>query len=169
MIVQFESEFERIAAIIGAEYQTKSISELQDFVQGFAFTNGLMNSVPIRDYRSNIGIGGALIYNGVFKLQFLTKAVKSDNFEAVKNVLIDEMIFLSEQFFRELNKNEERIFGTPQFEMSSQILRQYTSNFCVGVETTITFNTSCTRLAPSAPENLTLSDIETDSITLTWQ
>jgi len=146
MIVQFESEFERIAGIVGAEYQTKKISELEDFIQGFAFTSPLMNSAPIKTYTSNIGPGGAVIYNGDFKLQFLTKAVKSDNFESVKNVLIDAMILKSEEFFRELNENSLQIFGTVPFEMRTQILRQYTANFCVGVETTITFNTSCSRI-----------------------
>ena len=169
MILQFESEFERISGIIGAEYQTKKVSELEDFVQGFAFPNGLMNSVPINDFTSEIGPGGALVYNGNFVLQFLTKAVKNDNFESVKNVLIDDMIFLSEQFFRELNKNSLQIFGTVPFTMRSRIHRQYLSNFCVGVETTITFNTTCTRLLPTPPKNLALSDITEDSITLTWE
>ena len=73
MIIQFESEFERIAGIVGAEYQTKKISELEDFIQGFDFASPLMNSMPIQTYTSNIGVGGAVIYNGDFKLQFLTK------------------------------------------------------------------------------------------------
>jgi len=168
MIVQFESEFERIAGIIGAEYQTKKVSELEDFIQGFDFTTGLVNSIPTKSFQSNIGPGGALVYNGDFKIQFLTKAVKSNNFESVKNVLIDEMILLSEQFFLELNKNALQIFGTVPFEMRTQILRQYTSNFCVGVETSITFNTRCSRLPVKAPSGLSAVLFGTITNDLTW-
>lgn len=146
MLVQFETEFLRIATAISAGYTTKEVPELQKHLQNYTFAEPLINFIPMENFNSNIGASSQMIYDGRCVLQFITKASKADNLEAVKDVLIDEMILLSEQFFRELNKNENRIFNTPQFKMNSKILRQYTSQYCVGVETTITFETACNRL-----------------------
>jgi len=146
MIVEFSTEFERIATAQGAEYVSKKVSELEDFVQGYGFANGLVNFVPINDFDSEIGASSQMIYKGNCVLQFLTKAVKSDNFEATKDILIDEMILLSEGFFRGLNLNENLIFNNPTWQTRTTILRQYTANFIVGVESRITFETACNRL-----------------------
>jgi len=146
MIVEFSTEFERIATATGAGYVSKKVSELEDFVQGYDFTTGLINFVPIRDFDSEIGASGQMMYKGNCVLQFLTKAKKDDNFEATKDILIDEMILLSEQFFRGLLLNENLIFDNPTWQTRTTILRQYTSNFIVGVESRITFDTACNRL-----------------------
>ena len=147
MIVEFQSEFQRIATILAVEYKNKSESELEDYVQNYDFATPLINLVPIIGVDPvEIGASGQMIYNGKCVLQMLTKASKSDNFEVVKDVLIDDMIYLAGQFFWELNKNDLFVFNTPQFRMSFKILRQYTANFLVGIEISISFNTSFNRL-----------------------
>jgi len=145
MIQQFKSEFSRIAGIKDAEYTTKRYSELEEFTQSFDFNRPLINCLPLERFRSEIGASSQVIYNGTFKLQFITKAVKSDNFENVKDVLIDEMITLSEHFYRELNKNANRIFINPRWNWTNIVLRNYLSQYCVGVESEVVFNTACNR------------------------
>ena len=89
MIIQFSTEFERIATAIGAAYESKNISELEDFVQGINFSQSLVNFVPLASFEMEVGASAQMIYKGEFSLQFLTKAVKSNNFEATKDILID--------------------------------------------------------------------------------
>jgi hypothetical protein len=146
MIVAFENEIKRIADEIGIEYQTKRMVNLEDFIQNFALDVPLMNSVPITNYTSSIDISGAMIYTGEFKLQFITKYVKSDDYEATKNILIDDMISAAELFFRRLNQNDMLLFGNVPFSMRNEIIRNYTSNACVCVQCNISFNTACNRI-----------------------
>lgn len=146
ILTVFKSEFERIATNQSAVYQTKKISELEDYAQNFNFTSPLINLIPLDNFNSEIGYSSQVIYNGVCRLQFLTKAVKSDNFENVKDVLIDQMIDLSTRFYRELDKNANLVFISPRWIWSNRIMREYLSNYLVGIESTITFNTSCNRI-----------------------
>ena len=147
MIQEFKSEFSRIAGILGVEFQTLESSELEEFVQGFNFATGLINFVPMQRFGSNIGAAGQIIYNGNVQLQFLTKAAKDDKLETVKDVLIDTMIDLSTSFYRELNKNSLRVFGAPEWTFNNDILRFKTSNYTVGVQSNVVFNTSCSRVS----------------------
>jgi len=146
MIVEFNNEFQRIATVLNCGYVNKSVSELEDYVQGYDFAEPLINFLPVKNVKSEIGASGQIMWEVECKLQMLTKASKSDNFEAVKNVLINEMIYLQGQFFWELNKNENFVFNTPVFRMPFSILNQYTANFLVGIENSISFNTSFNRL-----------------------
>lgn len=146
ILTAFKTEFERIATLKGAEFTTKEISELQEYVQSYNFDNPLINFVPLSDFGSEIGASSQVIYDGVCKLQFLTKANVSDNAETVKDGLIDSMITLATGFYRSLDQNETLIFASPRWKWNNQVLRQYTSNYLVGVESTITFKTACNRI-----------------------
>ena len=176
MIVEFQEEFARIAAIVSAEYQNKNHSELERYVQNYDFALPLINLQPIISVDPvELGEMGQLIYNGKCSIQMLTKAVKSDNFEVTKDVLIDKMIVLASDFFWELNKNELFVFNTPMFRMSFKILRQYTANFLVGVDVSISFNTSFPRLLEfddpqgiPAPTAAAVTCGDFDSIDIEW-
>lgn len=145
MITEFKSEFSRISGIVGAEFQSLAIDELQMFVQSFDFPEPLINFVPIKSFTSNIGAAGEIVWNGQCRLQFLTIANVGDT-ENVKDGYIDNMINLSGEFYRQLHRNTERVFRNPIFEMTNDVLRFKTSNYCVGVESTIVFRTSCNRI-----------------------
>ena len=147
MIQEFKSEFSRIAIVVGAEFQTLEASELEEFAQGFDFSTPLINFVPIDRFQSNIGELGQVIFDGNIVLQFLTKAETDDRLENIKDSLIDDMINLSTLFYRELNKNEMLVFGTPRWRWDSSIMRFKTSNYLVGVQNAITFSTSCARIS----------------------
>jgi hypothetical protein len=146
MIVQFNSEFERIAGLINGEYTNKNTSEFEDFAQNHNYKKPSINWVPILRVRSEVGASGQIIYKGECVIQFLTKFVKSDNYENTKDVLIDQMISLNEQFITQLNLNENLIFIQPRWTFDIKIVRQFTSNLLCGTEMTITFETSCARL-----------------------
>lgn len=146
MITEFKSEFNRIALLKNADFVSKSISELQDFAQSFNFNQPLINLIPIDTFKSNIGASSQVIYNGTCKMQFITKAVKSDNYQDKNDILIDQMIDLSTRFYRELDKNANLVFISPKWEWSNQILRSYLSQYCVGIESTIIFNTACNKI-----------------------
>jgi hypothetical protein len=146
MITEFKNEFNRIAGLKGATFVSKSVSELQDFAQGFNFDKPLINLIPMETFRSNIGASGQVIYNGTCKIQFITKAIKSDNYQDKNDILIDEMLQLSTKFYRELNKNTNFIFNAPNWDWTNTILRSYLSQYCVGIEATIIFNTACNRV-----------------------
>ena len=145
MIAEFKSEFSRVAAIVGAEFQTLAVDELQMFVQGFDFPTPLINFVPIEDFDSNIGAAGEIVWAGNCQLQFLTIATVGDT-EDFKDGLIDDMINLSGNFYRNLNQNTELVFRNPIFTMRNRVLRFKTANYCVGVESNISFVTSCNRI-----------------------
>lgn len=146
MITEFKSEFSRVAAIVGAEYQTLAIDELQEFVQAFDFSIPLINWSPIESFDSNIGAAGEIVWDGTCILQFLTLATVGDT-EDFKDGLIDNMINLSGDFYRNLNQNTERVFRNPIFTMRNNIERFKTANYCVGVESNIVFTTSCNRIS----------------------
>ena len=145
MIAEFKTEFESIATSLGATFVTKAVDELQDYVQGYDFTSPLINFVPIKSFNSNIGEAGEMVWSGAVQLQFLTKATVQDS-EDVKDGYIDSMINLSGDFYRGLNRNTGRVFRNPQWQMSNNVLRFKTSNYCVGVESNINFTTSCNRI-----------------------
>lgn len=147
MIQEFKSEFSRVATIVSAQFQTLEGSELQEYAQGYDFATPLINFVPLSRFTSNVGLSGQIFYNGNIQLQFLTKALKDDKLENVKDVLIDDMIELSTSFYRELNKNNLQVFGTPEWNFDNEILRFETSNYLVGIQSNVTFNTSCSRVS----------------------
>lgn len=145
MITQFKSEFTRIATLTNAGFTVKKRSELEDYIQNYNFDQPLINWTPITNFDSRIGASSQMIYSGRCVLDFVTRAVKSDNFEDTKDVLIQQMIDLSTAFFRELNKNSQGVFNTPQFTMTNVIDRDFSANYCVSVRPTITFETACNR------------------------
>jgi hypothetical protein len=151
MIAQFKSEFNTIAAQLDVGYTTKKMSELEDYVQNYEFERPLINLIPIDSFRSNIGHSGQVMYVGTCKLQFITKAVKSDNFEDKKDELLQSMILLAQSFYRQLDKNERRVFRTPRWEWSNRVIRMHTSNYLVAIESTINFTTSCANMGQDFP------------------
>lgn len=141
MITEFKAEFNSIATLLNAGYTTKKISELEDFVQAYDFTQPLINWVPINNYNPTLTAADSILQEGSCVLQFVTKAVTNDNYEDTKDLLVDQMITLSGNFLRKLNKNTNGIFIGPTFEGTATIDRNFTSNYCVAVELTITFST----------------------------
>lgn len=156
MIASFKSEFARISLLVSAGLTVKKISELQDYIQGYNFDNPLINWTPMASFNSRMGASGQMIYEGRCVLDFITKAVKSDNLEDVKDLLVQDMIDLSTNFFRQLNKNENSVFLGPQFSVSNDIDRNFTANYCVSVRSTITFMTSCANLIQEQEEVLNM-------------
>jgi len=146
ILITFKNEFERIALLKSAAFTNKKHSEIEKFAQGYDFAQPLINYVPIERIRHNIGASSQMIYKGDVRIQFLTKAVLSDNFETTKDLLIDQMLGLSEAFFRTLFADNNRVFNNPEWDLSSQTLRFHTANYLVGIESTITFTTACNRL-----------------------
>lgn len=146
LLIPIKSEFARIAPIVGATFEDLSVPELQDFLQGFDFTTPLINLDPVITFDPNFDQGGAVRYNVKFDLYFLTKFAKSDTLEGNKDILIDSMIDLQENFFRELNLNDKQIFIQPFWQWSSTVLRQYLSNLTVGVKSEIRLDTACNKV-----------------------
>lgn len=142
MITQFKSEFNRIATALSAGYTTKKMSELEDYVQGYDFSQPLINWKPIESFNPRLGQSDQIIQEGRCVLQFIQKAVINDNYEDTKDALVDQMITLSSNFLRKLNRNENGVFIGASFSGSSTIDRNFTSNYCVAVKLTITFTTS---------------------------
>lgn len=146
IITTFKSEFSRIAGILGIPFTTKEIQEEQEYAQEHDFSaSSWINWKPLKRYDTDIPIGGGVMfYEGQCELLFLTKANTYDDEENNKDLLIDQMAGVAEDFFRELNKNAALAFSTPQeFSMSHEVLRNYTSNYLVGVKATIRFKTAC--------------------------
>lgn len=146
MIQEFKSEFSRIAGVLGAEFQSLDVHELEKFAQGFDFSIPLINLVPMKRFKSSIGASSQIIWDGQCVLQFLTKASLDDRLETVKDVLIDDMINLSGAFLRQLHRNENRVFSGSKWESNNDIDRFKTSNYLVGVDSTVVFSTSCARI-----------------------
>ena len=116
------------------------------FAQGFDFSIPLINLVPMKRFKSSIGASSQIIWDGQCVLQFLTKASLDDRLETVKDVLIDDMINLSGAFLRQLHRNENRVFSGSKWESNNDIDRFKTSNYLVGVDSTVVFSTSCARI-----------------------
>ena len=151
IITTFKSEFERIAAIVGAGFTTKEIQEEQEFAQNYDFTiQPWINWKPLESMTTEYRNDGVMYYQGRCELYFLTKANTFDDMENNKDVLIDQMIDLAELFFANLDKNAERRFGNGDFSMTHEVQREYLSNYLVGTKATISFDTSCTRFVPAA-------------------
>lgn len=146
IIKAFDSEISRISIIVDGEYTNKSISETEKFVQIHNFDKPLINWMPISRVSHSFGAAGQMMYNGNIKIQFLTIANKNDSAETQNDFLIDEMFTLSEHFFDNLRKNTNKVFNQPVWSFESDILRFYTSNYCVGVETSVVFTTACNRI-----------------------
>jgi hypothetical protein len=147
MIVDVNTELNRVATLESAGYSNKKMSELEEYVQTYDFTQPLINWIPVDTVDASIGDGGEVIYPLNCKIQFLKKAVKSNNLENSKDALNDEMILLAQEFFRELNKNENLIFKNWGWSLRFKVLRPFiTSNFLVGIEVSVTLETSCNRL-----------------------
>jgi hypothetical protein len=147
MLQEIKNEFSIIALSLNSEFVSKSKDEYQEYAQGYNFDNPSINLIPFKTFTSDIAKSGAVRFNATFDLLFLTKFSKTEeDYENVKDQKIDNMIFLSERFFSELNKNQRQVFDVPQWTWRSEILRQYTSNLLCGVKVTITLNTACNRL-----------------------
>lgn len=146
MIVELKNELDRISIIVGATFVSKSNAELQGFSQSYDFASPLINLKPIISYKQNIIAGGAIRYNFRFEIYFLTKFPKSDTLNSNKDVLIDEMILLSEKFYSNLNKNKMLYFINPKWDWTNEILRQYLSNLTLGVRSVIDIDTACNRI-----------------------
>lgn len=161
MIQAFKSEFSRVAAFVGAGFVSMKKSELEDFCQSYNFDVPLINFEPLQDYASRIGHSGQIIYEGRCKIQIITKMIKSDNFETVKDEKIDGIILMADEFYRKLDRNENRVFISPYWKWENRILRQFTSNFLAGVEASITFDTACNRVEKQ-PLDLSINDYVAD-------
>lgn len=147
MIVDVNTELNRVATLESSGYSNKKMSELEEYVQTYDFTQPLINWIPVDTVDASIGDGGEVIYPLNCQIQFLTKAVKSNNLENSKDALNDEMILLAENFFRELNKNENLIFKNWGWKLRFKVFRPFvTSNFLVGIEVSVILETSCNRL-----------------------
>jgi hypothetical protein len=146
MITQIKSELERVATVVGGTYSYRDISELQDYAQQFDFATGLINVEPLGEYQHDFDDGGAIRYNFRLIIEFWKKFSKDDTTDETKDVIIDEMAILSEDFFRELNKNENQFWINPKWTWRNDIVRQHTSNLLCGVRATIDIDTGCNRV-----------------------
>lgn len=151
MILEFKTQFSNTAAMLNCEFTTKNHGEYEEFVQNFNFSRPSINFFPIRSYSSEITIASTTRYKGNFEVYFLQKFTKSDNFEDTKDVIIDEMILLSQAFYNQLNANQYLLFDMPLWTWRAEIIRQYTANLICGVKVLISFDTACNRLDGSAP------------------
>lgn len=142
MITEFKTEFDNIATLLSSTFTTKKMSELEDHVQSYDFTQPLINWKPLANYDPTLTAANSILQNGRCVLQFITKAVTNDNYEDTKDTLVDQMITLSSNFLRKLNQNTNGIFIGQTFSGTSTINRNFTSNYCVMVELTITFTTA---------------------------
>lgn len=144
IISTFKNEFSRIASDLGASFTTKEIQEEQDYAQNYEFIDPWINWQPLINFTTEIDQGGQTVYVGTCILRFLTKARTDDTFEDHKDVLIDDMIALSQAFYFQLNRNVEGVFVNADFSsIRHNILRQYLSNYLVGTEVTMDFRTGC--------------------------
>lgn len=140
----FESEFKRVADIVGAVYTTKEIQEEQVFAQNHDFRiDPWINWVPLENAETEIDDAGQTIYIGSCLIRFLTKSDRDDQVEANKNILIDDMFAVAQAFYFELQKNVDGAFIQPTFNMRHKIERQFTSNILVGTSVTMDFRTGC--------------------------
>lgn len=146
MILPVKNEISRIAQLLGANFVDKSISELQHFAQNNNFLNPLVNLQPINSGKMNVMPSGAIRYDFQFKIDFLQKFQKDNNLENTKDYIIQDMIWLCEDFFKELNRNTLLIFINPSWTWSVDIVRQHTSNLLCGCTANIFLDTACNRL-----------------------
>jgi hypothetical protein len=147
MIVEVNTELNRVATLKLAGYTNKTMFELDEYVQNYDFSQPLINWIPVTDVTAAIGQGGELIYPLNCKIQFLTKAVKSNNYEQTKDTLNDEMIVLAEAFFVELNKNPNLIFKNWGWNLRFKVFRPFvTANYLVGIEVSVVLETACNRI-----------------------
>lgn len=150
-------EFKRIAELQGATFENLSIDELEEFVQHYDFTQPLIRLEPVDKMRSNKMDSGAIRYEPLFKLYFLTKFTSDNNKEDLKDLLIDQMIELSQGFFRQLDKNEMLYFINPFWKWEVDIIRQYTSNLLCGCIASIALDTACNRIAVQSALDINLN------------
>lgn len=146
MIAAFKTAFNRIANKIEAEFTSKDTEELQLFVNNHNFEKPLINAAPLGDFLQKIEVGGQTSYEAEFEIHFLTKAVKSNSSEDTKDDLIDDMIYLSTLFFTDLHKSELFVFRNTNWHHRDEILRQFTSNFLVGIKTKVKLVTESNRI-----------------------
>jgi len=150
MINAIKLELNRISGVLGAEFKNLSMDELQEFVQHFDFASPLVRLEPIENILGNVMDSGAIRYDGTFNIYFLTKFESDNNSEDLRDLLIENMLFLSEQFISRLNKNEMLYFINPKWQWKWKIIRQITSNLLCGVMVSINLDTSCNRNAIQA-------------------
>ena len=144
IITAFKTEFDRIATLVGASFTTKEIQEEQKYAQNYNFLDPWINWEPIANLVTSIDQGGATVYEGTCIIRFLTKANTDDTLETNKDVLIDQMIDLAQEFYFNLFKNTNLVFVNPEFSnIRHTVLRQYTSNYLVGTQVTMDFRSSC--------------------------
>lgn len=151
MLLEFKTQFSNTAAMLDCVFTTKNHSEYEDYAQGYAYANASVNLMPVRSYTAERTVANTTRYKGNFEIYFLKKFSTSNNFDDTKDVIIDEMISLSEAFYAQLNQNAYLLFDMPFWVWRADILRQYTANALCGVKVTITFDTACNRLDGSEP------------------
>lgn len=145
ILTAFNTEFTRIAKLHSATLTVKEMTELSDYVGDHDFTNPLINQYPLEGYKSEIGEGGNIFYSGRFELKFLTRVTKGSS-QVERDAIIDTMVSLQERFFSTLHANEALVFQNPLWDWDNEILRQFTSEFLVGVKSRVEFRTECNRL-----------------------
>lgn len=143
MISTIKSIFATVSMALGAEFQSLSYSELEDFAQNYTFESPLINLSPILSVDDNIMISGAVRSQYHIDLFFLTEFKKDDNMENVKDFLIDNMLSLKTNFFRRLNLDQSLYFLSTGWTWKTEIVRQHTSNLLCGCRCKIILDSTC--------------------------
>ncbi len=144
MILKIKKALSEAAKDLG-RFETLSISEIEEFAQGYNFTTPLIRLEPIENYTGSVSDGGVIINNLTARVWFLTKFNKDDTNEDRKDVLIDEMEEISNEFYRNLNKSQSLSQGSLR-SWTVKIVRQATSNLLCGVICEAKLDTNCVRL-----------------------
>lgn len=145
MIATFKAELQRIADGIPTECQFLAIDELQKFANDYKFPTPLINLQPMTRLNLGSDSGGVVVYDGTAVIDVLTLANVGDT-ENVKDGYIDQCLDIAEIIQRELKRNSARKFINPTFDLTCEINRFKTSNYCVGVTCTLSFSTGCNRI-----------------------
>lgn len=145
MLAAVKNDFDLISEAIGGNFQYLATDELQTFSQNYDFHTPIINLYPIRDVSAEINAGFAVRWDVNLTVDFLQKAPLNAT-ENEKDSIIDEMIDLSVLFIRRLHKNERRVFESPVINMSSNVFRFKTSQYCVGVSLGMGLRTACNRI-----------------------
>jgi len=151
MITEFKNQFSNTATMFDVAYTTKNHGEYEEYAQGYNYANASVNLIPVKKYSAERTIAGVTRYKGSFEIYFLKKFVESDSADGTKDVIIDEMILLSEAFYAQLDQNQYLLFNQGFFKWEAEIVRQYTANLLCGVKVTVGFDTACNRLDGSEP------------------
>ena len=143
MLLKIKSALSNAAIGLG-DFQTLDTAELEEFAQNYDFAQPLIRLEPMDRYTGSVGDGGVILNTLEINTWFLTKFPKDDNDEDGKDVLIDAMEDLSNDYYRVLNQSSELAQGTLE-TWNTRIVRRTTSNLLCGVVCTTKLNTACNR------------------------